>query len=174
MKVIRSLTPLGLVLAALVALAACRTSKKEEIYNFDAAAHQRAVELKSEAMGLLAVSGEPFARHRAEVEAVSGKVEQAYELSAAAAENELVVAEWAAMKDATGDLYGGYVRRWQASGTVDQATRDTWINRVTARFDYILCLEAAKRTKSGHCAPPGAAQPEATQPEEAEPASPPA
>lgn len=154
MKVIQSLAPLGLVLAVVIALSACRSSG-EETYDFDPAAHQRATEIRSRALGLIAVSSEPFSRHRADVDSVNAAMEEAHGLAAAAPRNELVTAEWAAMKDPGGDLYGGFVRRWQASGTVDQEARGAAIDRATLRFDYILCLEAAKRTKAGRCTPPG-------------------
>ncbi|MGH6923587.1 MAG: hypothetical protein ACRED5_07590 [Propylenella sp.] len=174
MKVIRTLTTLGLALLVLVALGACRTSKKDETYNFDPAAHQRAVELKSKTLSLMAASGESYSAHRADAETLAAAMDEAHRLSAAAADNELVAAEWAGMKDASGDLYGGFARRWQANGRVDEAARDAAMNRVTTRFDYILCLEAAKRTKAGRCTPPGSAQPEAAEPGAAAPAPPPA
>ncbi len=154
MTIIRSLAALGVAIALAAALSACRTSK-EETYDFDPAAHQRAVELKSKALALMTVSGEAYSRHRADVEAVSGEMDEAFALSAAAPDNAVVAAEWSAMKDPAGALFGGFVRAWQASGSVGQAARDEAIVRVTLRFDYILCLEAAKRTKGGLCTPPG-------------------
>jgi hypothetical protein len=154
MRVIRSLAPLGVMLLIAVALAACRTSK-DETFNFDAAAHQRATELKSKTLALVAMSGDAYSQHRTDVEALNADIENAYELSAAAPDNEAVIAAWAAMKAPEGNLYGGFVRRWQASGRIDEATRDAALDRLTVQFDYILCLEAAKRTRGGICAPPG-------------------
>jgi hypothetical protein len=155
MRAIRSLAPLGAVLLVAAALAACRTSK-DETFNFDAAAHQRATEIKGKTLGLVAVSNESFSGHRTEVETLSGEIENAYTLSAAAPDNETVSAAWAALKAPEGDLYGGFVRQWRASGRLNEATRGAFSDRLTAQFDYILCLEAAKRTKAGVCAPPGA------------------
>jgi hypothetical protein len=166
MRVTKLPAPLGLVLAVAVALSACRSSK-EETYNFDPAAHERATELKSRALGLIAVSGEPFSRHREDAESVNAAMEEAHELAAAAPENELVTAGWAAMKDPAGDLYGGFVRRWQASGTVNQEALSAAMDQTTVHFDYILCLEAAKRTKAGRCTPPGQQPVAEPQPESA-------
>jgi hypothetical protein len=159
MRLVRPLALLVAAMAVAVALSACRTSKEDKTYNFDPAAHQRAVELKSKALGMMAVSLEAYSGHQADAEAVGAEMEKAYELSAAAPDNQTIAAEWAAMKDPAGDLYGGYVGRWRASGRIDEATRDAAIARITARFDYILCLEAAKRTKAGICTPPAAAEP---------------
>jgi hypothetical protein len=174
MRLVHTLALFGVVVAAAFALSACRTAKKDETFNFDQAAHQRAVELKSKAVAAMANSGEAYSRHRADVEALNAEMEKAYELSAAGPDNATVAAEWAAMKDPGRDLYGGFASRWRASGTVDQAARDAAMNRVTGRFDYILCLEAAKRTKAGICKPPEAAAPAAAQPDAALPAPPPA
>jgi hypothetical protein len=172
MRIKRSLAPLALVLVAALAMAACRTSR-ENTYDFDPAAHQRAVELKARAIGLMRVSNEPYRAHAGDVDSVNADMEKAYELSAAAPDNQLIAAEWASMKDPTGSLYGGFVKRWQASGTLDEAARNAAVDRATVRFDYILCMEAAKRTKAGRCAPPGAAEPQTAQPEAAT-ATPPA
>lgn len=159
----RSLLTLGLILALGLGLAACRSSK-EKTYDYDAAAHQRAIDLKAAALGLMANSGDSFSRHRENVAAIGAKIEEAYTLSAAAPENQAVASAWAAMKDPSGNLFGGYMRRWQASGAVDQATREAETTRITTHFDYILCLEAAKRTKGGRCSPPGGAAPVAEEP----------
>ncbi len=162
-RLIRSLTPLGLILVLAVALSACRTAGEKS--NYDPAAHQSAVAMKSQTLSLMARSGETFSRLGPEVEAVNAGLEEAHRLAAAAPDNEIVAAEWAAMKDPGHDLYGGFVRRWQASGTLNQATRDAAMDRVSARFNYLLCLEAAKKsTRGGICTPPGAAEPEASEP----------
>ncbi len=173
MNVVRIVFTLGLVAAVAVGSSACRSSK-EKTYNFDPEAHQRAVELKSEALGLVAISGEPYGRHAESVQATNTKLEQAYELSAAAADNEAIAAEWAAMKDSGRDLYAGFVNRWRAASRIDEASRQAATGRLTARFDYILCLEAAKRTKAGRCTSPDAAPDSAASPATAEEASPPA
>ena len=80
-----------------------------------------------------------------------------------------MAAEWAALNDPERELFGGFVRIWQARGRIDEATREAATTRITARFDYILCLEAAKRTKAGRCASPDA-PPAPDEPEAAAPA----
>jgi hypothetical protein len=153
MKIPRSVASFGVVIAVVVALSACRTSDDEN-FTFDAAAHQRTTELKSRALALMANSEEAYSRHSGDAEALNADMENAYQLAAAAPNNDLVTAEWVAMKDPTRDLYGGFARRWQASGVVDAATRGLWMDKVTTRFNYILCLEAAKKTRAGRCTPP--------------------
>ena len=155
MTIIRAFAALALIALVALALGACRTSG-EGTYDFDPAAHQRATELKSRAVALVANSGEAYSRHRADVEAVSAAMSEAFALSAATADNEVIAGAWSAMKDPFGDLFGGYVRRWQASGAIAEAAREAATAQIVAHFDYILCLEAARRTRGGLCAPPGA------------------
>jgi hypothetical protein len=155
MKVHRSHAPLAAIVAVAVLVSACRTLNNDD-FTFDAAAHQRALALKSRSLALMASSGEAYSRHSQDAEALTAEMENAYQLSAAAPDNELVIVEWEAMKDPERGLYGGFVRRWQASGTIDAATRDLWMDKVTVRFNYIICLEAAKKTKAGRCTPPEA------------------
>jgi hypothetical protein len=166
-EILRRLMAVALAVGLAAALVACRTTRQEKTYNYDAAAHQRAIELKSRALATMANSGDAYSRHRSDVETASADMEKAYELSAAAPDNAVVAAEWAAIKDPGGDLYGAYVKRWQARGKVDTDTRNAAMKRVELNFDYLLCLEAAKRTRGGICAPPGgapAAPPPAPEP----------
>ncbi len=174
MRPVRSLTLVVAAVAVGLALSACRTTKDDKTYNYDPAAHQRAVELKSKVQTVMANSTEAYSAHRAAVDAVNADLEKAYELSAAAPDNQTIADEWAAIKNPGGDLYGGYVRLWQARGRVDEATRDAAMTKVTAHLDYILCLEAAKRTKAGVCTPPETSAPAAAAPGPVPAAPPPA
>jgi hypothetical protein len=156
MNVLRSLAACSIIFT--LVLSACRTSD-DESFNFDPAAHQRAVDLKSRAISLMANAGEAYSAHRADAEAIAAEMENASTLSAAAPNNAVIAAEWAAMRNPSGALYGGFVQRWQGAGRIDDATRDPWIAQVTVRFNYIICLEAAKKTKDGVCPPPADAAP---------------
>ena len=152
MRIGRSFAGAGVLLAIAFVLAACQTMR---IAPADPAALQAAAELKVETLALMAKAGEPFAQHRAEVEAVTGKMNTAYELAAATPNNELVTREWAVMRDPERDLYGGFVKRWETSGKIGRAFREEASAQVSEGFDYIICLEQAKR--SGTECPAGAA-----------------
>ena len=152
MRIGRSFASAGLWLAIAFVLAACQTMR---IAPADPAALQAAAELKVETLALMAKAGEPFAQHRPEIEAVTGKMNTAYELAAATPNNELVTREWAVMRDPERDLYGGFVKRWEASGKIGRAFREEASVQVSEGFDYIICLEQAKR--SGADCPAGAA-----------------
>jgi len=148
MRYVRFFAPFAILLAAAIVLSACRTAAT--ISDYSPEAHQKAAELKAETLALMTKSDEPYARHRAEAEALTTKISAAYEVAASTPRNELVTQQWAVMKDPERDLYGGYVKRWQASGRISAAFRDEMLPQVSQAFDYILCLEVAKKS-GGQC-----------------------
>jgi hypothetical protein len=153
MRIVRSIFPAGVMLVWAVLLSSCQTTR---IADADPAALQAAAALKVETVALMAKAGEPFAQHRTEVEAVNARMATAYELAASTPNNELVAREWAVMRDPERDLYGGFVKRWQANGTIGRAFREEAAAQVAEGFDYIICLEQTKR--SGAACATGVAQ----------------
>lgn len=97
-------------------------------------------------LALMAVSGEPYARHSAEVEALNAEIQAAYEAAATTGRNEQVTRQWELMRDPQGDLYAGLVRRWRTAGTVSAETRDRMIPEVSRSFDYLMCLQLAMKS----------------------------
>jgi hypothetical protein len=140
-SLIRCLRPVGFVLAWAILLTACQSINK-----YDREAHQDAVILKIETLALMAKSGEPFAVHASEVEALNGKIDAAHEMARSTPNNDLVAREWAIMRDPDRDLYGGFVKRWQTSGKISPPFREEMVAQVSEGFDFIICLEAAKQS----------------------------
>ena len=153
MRIVRSLAAFGFLLAWAVILSSCQTPLAVSAY--DPAAHQNAIALKMEAVALMATAGEQFAQHKDAVDALNVKIEAAYQVAAATPRNELVAREWQVLKDPERDLYGGFIKRWQASGTLRTAFREAASEQVAEAFDLIICLEAAKKS-GGQCAAGGA------------------
>lgn len=152
MKKISAFVPLSLLLACAVALSACQSGRAGKLGSYNPQAHQQAAELKVETVNLMAKSDEPYARHAAAVEALNTKIQTAYELAASTPDNELIVQQWAIMKDPERDLYGGFAKRWKASGRISDTFREEITVQVSQGYDYILCLEVAKRSP-GKCTP---------------------
>jgi hypothetical protein len=152
MRIMRSIFPAGLLLAWAILLPSCQSMR---LAPADPAALQAAAALKVETLALMAKAGEAFSQHQAEVDAVSARMNTAYELAAATPSNDLVTREWAVMRDPERDLYGGFVKRWQANGKIGKAFREEASAQVSEGFDYIICLEQAKR--SGADCPAGGA-----------------
>jgi hypothetical protein len=153
MRIVRSIVPAGLLLAWAILLSSCQTAR---IASPDPAALQEAAALKVETVALMAKAGEPFSQHQEAIDAINTRMTTAYELAASTPNNELVAREWAVMRDPERDLYGGFVRRWRTNGTVGRAFREEAAAQVAEGFDYIICLEQAKR--SGAACATGVAQ----------------
>ena len=145
-KVSRAFAPLSLLFVIALGLAACQTQQLRGLAPYDPAAAQRTAELKVASVNLIAKSGERFSRHAAEVSSVTAAMDTAYELARATPGNELVTQQWEIMRNPEGALYGGFIKRWQANGTVSAAFREEITPQIAAAFDLMLCLENAKRT----------------------------
>jgi hypothetical protein len=143
MRIVRSIFPAAFMLAWAIWLSSCQTARIAEA---DPAALQAVAALKVETVALMAKAGEPFAQHQAEVDAVNARMSTAYELAASTPNNELVAREWVVMRDPERNLYGGFVKRWQANGAIGRAFREEASAQVAEGFDYIICLEQAKRS----------------------------
>jgi hypothetical protein len=149
MQLLGSLT-LALILTAAAVLSGCQTAPSGAS-TYDPLAHDKAMEVKGTALALMAVAGEPYAQHSADVEALNGEIQAAYEAAATGGRSEQITREWELIRDPAGDLFGGFVHQWQTAGTVSGDLRDQMIPKVSRSFDYILCLELAKKS-GGICA----------------------
>jgi hypothetical protein len=140
MRSVRVLAPSGLLLAMAVFLAACGPL----IANYSLEAYKNATTLKAETLALVRKSAEPFSSHREEVEALSTRIDAAYEFSAGTPNNQISAAQWSIMRDPDRNMFGGFVEFWRAHGSVSPAFRDEYLGQIAAGFDYIICLEANK------------------------------
>jgi hypothetical protein len=136
---------LVVLLTAAAVLSGCRTAPSGAS-TFDPLAHEKALDVKGKALALMAVAGEPYAQHKADVEVLNGEIQAAYEAAATAGRNEQITREWELMREPSGELFGGFIRQWQTADTVSTDLRDQMIPKVSRSFDYILCLELAKKS----------------------------
>ncbi len=134
---------LGFLLAVAMVVSACQTATRG-LPQYDPTAVQRTAELKVETRNLMEQSGQRYSRHASDVEALTLRIEQASAAAATMPDNQLIVQQWAVLKNPDGALYGGFAKRWKEKGTVNKAFREEMIGQVAAGYDYILCLERAK------------------------------
>ena len=137
-----SLRALRFVLLFGLALGACAPL----IAEYDAEAYKIATTLKAETLALMDKGSEPYLTRRAEVEAVTTKINAAYEYAAGLPSNQVSAAQWQILRNPDGNLYGGFVRRWRTDrnrlkpGYIAEKKID-----VADMFDFIICLEANKK-----------------------------
>jgi hypothetical protein len=128
------------VLTAFVLLvSACAT-----ISSFSAGAYEQAVSLKVEALTLMDRATEPFADHRGEVEALTLRVEKAYEFAKGRPKNEVSARQWAILRDPDRNLLGGFLKRWKAQSTLSGVFIQEAKGLVADAFDAIIGLESGK------------------------------
>jgi hypothetical protein len=139
---VRRVTPIGVVFAFAAFLAACSPL----IADFSLEAYKNATSLKAETLALIDKSGEPYARHREAAEALTLRIDAAYEFAAGVPNNQLSAQQWAVMRDPEADLYGGYIRDWRSDGPVGATFREEKKKQIGQAFDAIICLEANKRS----------------------------
>lgn len=126
-------------------IAACSSLPIGE-YSLDA--YKNATSLKAETLAIIDKAKEPYRTHQSEVEALTTKIDSAYEFSAGMPNNQLSAQQWNILRDPAGNLYGGFVRLWKKQGTVSDFYRSEEKAQIGAAFDEIICLEANKQAPS--------------------------
>jgi len=112
-------------------------------YSLDA--YKNATSLKAETLALIDKSGEKYTAHKSEVDALSTKIDAAYEFSAGIPNNQISAVQWNLLRNPNGNLYGGFVRLWAKQGTVSAAYRTGKAKEISDAFNQIICLEANKK-----------------------------
>jgi len=130
-----------LLLIAAGWLAACTPL----ISDYNADAYKNAATLKAETLSLVDKSGEPYKDRVKEVEALTTKIDAAYEFTAGLPNNQVTAQQWQILRNPDGNLYGGFVRLWRKNGKVGDAFRADKKAQLASAFDYIICLEANKK-----------------------------
>jgi hypothetical protein len=134
---------LFVILALGVSLAGCAPL----IAGYSAEAYKNATTLKAEALAMIDKSGESYASRQKEVDALSVKIDAAYEYAAGLPNNEVSARQWLILKDPDRSFYGGYIRLWKSSGAVKSAAfRADAKQQVGRAFDEIICLEVNKQS----------------------------
>jgi len=151
-----AVTRAGWLGLALLVLSACAPIISE--YSLDA--YKNATSLKAETLGLIDKSAEKFASHRSEVDALTTKIDAAYEFAAGIPSNQLSTEQWQLLRNPDGNLYGGFVRTWSSSktGTLSPAYRAGKKKEISDAFDQIICLETNKKEAKSCAAAAAASQ----------------
>ena len=131
------------------------------IAEYSLEAYKTATTLKAETLGLIDKSGDKIAKHQPEVDAVTTKINAAYEFAAGQPANSLSAQEWEILRRPEGGLYGGFLRAWR-EGPLPPKFRDDEKKLIGRAFDKIICLEVNKKD-SQSCASIATRQEEAAK-----------
>jgi hypothetical protein len=127
------------LLVLLLFLASCST-----IATFDQTAYEKGTAAKAEALALMDKATESFGVNEKEIEAVSLTIDKAYEYDRGRALNSITVKLWDKLRDPNGNLFGGFIRRWHAKGSLRLAYIEEKKHDIAEAFDQIIELERGK------------------------------
>ncbi len=139
MKTLPFFARLGLLLPALALVAACTT-----ISGYDQTAYSQVVSAKVDALALMDKATSPYSQNQKNVEAVTLEMDKAYEYEKGRTLNQITVKQWEILRNRDGDLFGGFLKRWQEKGTLNSFFVDEKKKQVGDGFDQIIQLEAQK------------------------------
>jgi hypothetical protein len=115
------------------------------IADYSLEAYKNATTLKAEVAGLIDKSGERFSNRKHEVEALTTRINAAYEFAAGLPSNQIATAQWQLIRDPAGGLYGDFVATWMRAGTLSPTFRAEKKRLIGLAFDFVICLEANKQ-----------------------------
>ena len=137
---IRNMIPVTIALLSVVLLfSSCAT-----ISSFSPAAYEQATSLKVDALALMEKATDPFNGHESEVEALTSRVEKAYEFAKGRPKNEISTRQWALLKDPDRNLLGGFLKRWKEKSVLSSVFIEQAKGLVADAFDRIIGLESGK------------------------------
>ena len=140
----RSRRALSAMLSVLLVILASAGMQCASISPFSPTAYQYATSLKVEALMLMDKGTEPYATHQAEVEALTTRVDIAYEYAKGRPNNEVSTRQWEILKDPNRHLLGGFLQRWKDASQLSQPFVTEAKGLVADAFDTIIGLESGK------------------------------
>lgn len=123
----------------LAANAGCAT-----IATFDQYAYTQATALKVDALNVMRQATEPYPAHKADVTKVQTAINKLYEYEKNRPKNTISEKMWVVLKDSSGHLFGGFVKRWEKENTLNPVFIRESQQVVGQSFDQISQLESGK------------------------------
>lgn len=116
------------------------------ITGYDPTSYKNATDLKAEALLLIQKAKDPPDLHRAEIERVRVKLQQAYEYERGKGDrNRLSKEQWELLADPKGSLLGGFLTKWETENRGQSpAFLEGVAKNIAQAFDEIIRLESRK------------------------------
>ncbi len=110
-------------------------------------AYENALLLKSETLALMDKANEPYASHQKEVEALTVKLDDAYQYSKGLDNNEQSAEQWQLLQDPEGKLVGKFFKKWQTAdeGKLSKVIINEFKSLIADAFNTVICLETNKQ-----------------------------
>jgi hypothetical protein len=114
------------------------------ISRYDQYAYSQAVSIKVDALNLMDSATGSYQQHKPAVSDIMTTIEKIYEYEKNRPKNTISEKMWSLMKDTSGHLYGGFIKRWQKENTLDQVFIKESKRLIGQSFDQISQLESGK------------------------------
>lgn len=128
-------------------LAGCASSMSV----FDQYAYTQVTSVKVDALNVIDLGTEDYAKHKQEADAVQTQMQKAYEYEKNRPKNPITAEMWRNMLDTNGKLYGGFVRFWRKQNAAGKSLNSAFIEderkQIGEAFDQIAQLESNKIKK---------------------------
>ena len=111
---------------------------------FSPEAYKQAVELKVESLELMAFATSPYEDNEESVTYLKTELRKAYEFALGRPNNELSTEQWKILINEEGNLLGGFLKRWEAEGTLSEMFVTEMQTLISDAFDTIIGLESGK------------------------------
>lgn len=114
------------------------------ISQFDQYAYTQVTSVKVDAMNIMDSATGDYLLHKAEVMKVMTAIDKLYEYEKHRPKNIITEKMWNEIRDSSGHLFGGYVKRWAQEGKLDRTFIQEAKAIVGQSFDQIAQLESRK------------------------------
>jgi len=136
-----TLIVLSLSLSLYIALASCVA-----ISHYDQYAYTQTTSLKVDALNVMDLATEDYSAHQQEVKQATTNLDKIYEYERNRKNNDITIQLWNNLKDTSGHLFIGFIRRWKGEGKLRPAFIQESKKQVGEAFDIIAQLESKKIT----------------------------
>jgi hypothetical protein len=111
---------------------------------FSPEAYKQAVDLKVESLELMSFATSSYEDNEESVTYLKTELRKAYEFALGRPNNELSTEQWEILINEEGNLLGGFLKRWEAEGTLSEMFVTEMQTLVSDAFDTIIGLESGK------------------------------
>ena len=111
---------------------------------FDQYAYAQTTSIKVDALNLMDLANDDFAKNQASVMEFQTKLRKVYEYEKNRPKNEISVKLWDILIDTSGNLLGGFLSRWKKENKLNVTFINNEKDLVGKAFDQISGLESKK------------------------------
>ncbi|MEN1784311.1 MAG: hypothetical protein AAGF77_04145 [Bacteroidota bacterium] len=111
---------------------------------YDQHSYQKAVEIKVDAARLMDKASEPYSNHTQHAEEVLAELDKMVIYEANKPNNSISLRMWKILADSDKNLLAGFIKKWEADGTLNPILVSEAQSQVAEAFDLLIQYEGKK------------------------------